>query len=146
MIDAGYSSRSGGPTGGRINRLAADWMVVLVRIYQGLFRLLFTTQCRFEPTCSEYAAQALLGHGIWRGLRLTVRRLARCHPWGGFGCDPVPPESAGADRLLRRHAESKAIDLVAITGSALVKFDAPQPPQADSGRSNLASASESTRS
>lgn len=46
--------------------------------------------CRFTPTCSEYARQALLRHGPVKGLWLALRRLLRCHPWGGSGCDPVP--------------------------------------------------------
>ncbi len=46
--------------------------------------------CRFSPTCSEYAAEALQRHGPGRGLRLAARRLCRCHPWGQSGWDPVP--------------------------------------------------------
>lgn len=46
--------------------------------------------CRFTPTCSEYARQALLKHGPVKGLYLAVRRILRCHPWGGSGYDPVP--------------------------------------------------------
>ncbi|HVL93298.1 MAG TPA: membrane protein insertion efficiency factor YidD [Acidimicrobiales bacterium] len=46
--------------------------------------------CRYIPSCSSYALEALERHGARRGLTLTVRRLARCHPWGGFGADPVP--------------------------------------------------------
>ncbi len=46
--------------------------------------------CRFHPTCSEYALQALRRHGALRGGWLTLRRLARCHPWGGAGIDEVP--------------------------------------------------------
>ena len=48
-------------------------------------------QCRFLPTCSDYAAQALTLHGPVRGGYLAARRLCRCHPWGGSGFDPVPP-------------------------------------------------------
>lgn len=47
--------------------------------------------CRFEPTCSIYALEAVRRHGAGRGAWLALRRLARCHPWGGCGHDPVPP-------------------------------------------------------
>mgnify|MGYP001179659669 CR=1 FL=1 len=47
--------------------------------------------CRFEPSCSAYAQQALDRHGPWRGGGLALRRICRCHPWGGMGYDPVPP-------------------------------------------------------
>ena len=46
--------------------------------------------CRYWPTCSNYALEALEAHGFWRGSWLTTRRLARCQPWGGRGVDPVP--------------------------------------------------------
>lgn len=47
--------------------------------------------CRFQPTCSAYALEALERHGAFRGGWLTLRRICRCHPWGGHGHDPVPP-------------------------------------------------------
>jgi uncharacterized protein len=50
--------------------------------------------CRFDPSCSTYALEALEGHGAVRGSWLTIRRLARCHPWGGLGWDPVPDRKA----------------------------------------------------
>jgi putative membrane protein insertion efficiency factor len=46
--------------------------------------------CRFSPSCSGYASEALRIHGAWRGLWLAMRRVCRCHPWGGCGADPVP--------------------------------------------------------
>ena len=62
----------------------------LIRIYQILFRSITAGVCRFEPSCSEYAIQALQQHGLGRGLWLTGKRLARCHPWHPGGYDPVP--------------------------------------------------------
>jgi putative membrane protein insertion efficiency factor len=51
--------------------------------------------CRFHPTCSEYASDAIAAHGPFRGLALAARRLARCHPWCEGGMDPVPPSDRG---------------------------------------------------
>ena len=61
-----------------------------VRLYQAA-RAGRSSPCRFTPTCSEYALEALEAHGALRGTALAARRLARCHPWGGRGFDPVPP-------------------------------------------------------
>jgi len=54
-------------------------------------------QCRFLPTCSDYAAEALIQHGPVRGSWLAARRLCRCHPWGGSGYDPLPPRKGSHD-------------------------------------------------
>ena len=54
-------------------------------------------QCRFLPTCSDYAAEALITYGPWRGSLLAGRRLCRCHPWGGSGFDPLPPRQPRPD-------------------------------------------------
>ena len=62
----------------------------LIGLYQAGTSPLLGGGCRFTPTCSCYARQALLRHGSARGLSLTVRRILRCHPWGGCGADPVP--------------------------------------------------------
>lgn len=69
----------------------------LVRGYQAV-RAGRPSPCRFVPSCSVYAVEALERHGAARGSWLTVRRLARCHPWGGYGLDPVPdcPEREAA--------------------------------------------------
>jgi uncharacterized protein len=61
-----------------------------VRGYQLLVSPLLPPACRFLPTCSEYAAEAIERHGARRGVLLALRRLARCHPWGDSGYDPVP--------------------------------------------------------
>jgi len=64
-----------------------------IRLYQLTLSPLFAGNCRFEPSCSRYAMAALEQHGLLRGSWLTLRRLARCHPLGGSGLDPVPPSS-----------------------------------------------------
>ena len=65
-------------------------LIALVRGYQHLISPLFPATCRYTPSCSEYAVQALRRHGILRGLWLAVRRVVRCHPWAEGGEDPVP--------------------------------------------------------
>ena len=68
---------------------AARALAVPVRVYQ-LVRAGRPSPCRYWPTCSSYALEALARHGALRGTWLTVRRVCRCHPWGGWGSDPVP--------------------------------------------------------
>ena len=65
-------------------------LIILVRFYQICISPLKPATCRFTPTCSAYAIEALRKHGPVKGLYLTVKRLLRCHPWGGSGYDPVP--------------------------------------------------------
>jgi putative membrane protein insertion efficiency factor len=65
-------------------------LLLLVRFYQLFISPLTPASCRYTPTCSAYAAQAIGQYGAWRGGRLALRRIARCHPWGGHGYDPVP--------------------------------------------------------
>ena len=75
----------------RIVSKGVVWLLVLpIRFYQIAISPLLGPSCRFTPTCSEYARQALLKHGPVKGLWLAVRRILRCHPWGGSGYDPVP--------------------------------------------------------
>jgi putative membrane protein insertion efficiency factor len=65
-----------------------------VRLYQVLFSPLFAGSCRFLPSCSAYAHDAIVEHGALRGIWLAARRLARCHPLGSSGFDPVPGRGA----------------------------------------------------
>ena len=69
---------------------AAQVVAGLVRGYQLLLRPLLPPACRFEPSCSRYAIDAVERHGALRGSWLAARRVGRCHPWGGSGHDPVP--------------------------------------------------------
>ena len=65
-------------------------LILLIRIYQYVFRPFLGRSCRFHPSCSEYAGEALQRHGLLKGLWLAVRRVSRCHPWSPGGYDPVP--------------------------------------------------------
>jgi len=63
----------------------------LILVYQYVISPIFPPSCRFHPTCSSYFKQALLTWGVFKGTYLGFKRIARCHPWGGSGHDPVPP-------------------------------------------------------
>jgi putative membrane protein insertion efficiency factor len=65
-------------------------MLLVIRAYRYLLSPWWGNQCRFDPTCSEYAMQAIQEHGSLRGSWLALRRLGKCHPWHRGGFDPVP--------------------------------------------------------
>ncbi|QNM96784.1 membrane protein insertion efficiency factor YidD [Chitinimonas koreensis] len=65
-------------------------LIALIQLYRYTLSPTLGANCRFTPSCSQYAVEALRRHGTWRGGWLTIRRLCRCHPWGGHGHDPVP--------------------------------------------------------
>ena len=65
-------------------------LVGLIRIYQFTVSPLLGSRCRFYPSCSDYAVEAMRRHGAWSGLWLALRRVAHCHPWHPGGFDPVP--------------------------------------------------------
>lgn len=67
------------------------WLLILpIRFYQKCISPLTPATCRFTPTCSHYAIEAIRKHGPFKGLALAVWRILRCNPWGGSGYDPVP--------------------------------------------------------
>jgi putative membrane protein insertion efficiency factor len=70
----------------------------LIRLYQLTLSPLLGLRCRYEPTCSKYAAEAIARFGARRGVWLAAKRLGRCHPWGGSGYDPVPAANGPAAR------------------------------------------------
>ena len=72
----------------KIARLPSLLLVGLVRAYQVVISPHFPSSCRYTPTCSQYAVEALRTYGALRGLILSVHRIFRCHPWGGHGYDP----------------------------------------------------------
>ena len=79
-------------------------MLVLIRGYQLLISPFFPPSCRYIPSCSEYARQAVVRHGPLRGGWLALRRLLRCHPWADWGYDPVP--DAPADQVKGSRAQN----------------------------------------
>ncbi|HEY3145396.1 MAG TPA: membrane protein insertion efficiency factor YidD [Dongiaceae bacterium] len=75
-----------------------------IRLYQWTISPLLGVNCRYAPSCSEYAIEAIATHGIARGGWFALRRVLRCHPWGGSGYDPVPPVRSGAHDPRCHHA------------------------------------------
>ncbi len=77
---------------------ALAWpLIQLVRFYRLAISPWLGANCRFDPTCSSYAIEALQIHGVLKGTWLALRRIGRCHPWGGSGYDPVPTNQEDAD-------------------------------------------------
>jgi len=74
----------------QISKLLAQLLILPIRFYQRCISPLTPPSCRFTPTCSQYAVEALRKYGPFKGSWLALRRLLRCHPWGGSGYDPVP--------------------------------------------------------
>jgi len=73
-----------------LSRLFAMMLLIPIVFYQRCISPLTPPSCRFTPTCSQYAKEAILKHGPIKGIYLAIRRILRCHPWGGSGYDPVP--------------------------------------------------------
>ena len=71
-----------------LSRAAAGIIILVVRLYQATLSRFLGGQCRFQPTCSEYMIGSVRAHGPWRGGWRGMKRIARCHPWGGSGYDP----------------------------------------------------------
>lgn len=64
--------------------------LAIIKLYQLMISPLTPATCRFEPTCSHYAKEALKVHGLFKGTWLAIKRIGKCHPWGSEGYDPVP--------------------------------------------------------
>jgi putative membrane protein insertion efficiency factor len=65
-------------------------MLLLIKFYQGSISPFFSSTCRYSPTCSVYASEAITKHGAFKGGRIAIKRIFSCHPFGGNGYDPVP--------------------------------------------------------
>lgn len=74
----------------KVNELLKKLFIFPIRLYQWFLSPLLGSTCRFQPTCSHYMAGAIQEWGIFKGIWLGLKRIGRCHPWGGHGYDPVP--------------------------------------------------------
>ncbi|ADY52315.1 protein of unknown function DUF37 [Pseudopedobacter saltans DSM 12145] len=73
-----------------LKKILSGFFLFLIKLYQYLLSPLLGASCRYTPTCSQYGIEAIKKYGPFKGFWLTVKRIARCHPWGGHGHDPVP--------------------------------------------------------
>lgn len=76
----------------KIRKLGERVLILPIKFYRASISPMLPAACRFTPTCSQYAIEAIETHGAVKGSWLAIRRLGRCHPWGGTGYDPVPPK------------------------------------------------------
>jgi putative membrane protein insertion efficiency factor len=77
-----------------IGRILSWILIIPIKIYQWTISPLLPNSCRHTPTCSRYAVEALKIHGIFKGSYLALSRILKCHPWGTWGYDPVPPKKS----------------------------------------------------
>lgn len=73
-----------------LSKIVGALLILPIQIYRACISPMLPASCRYTPTCSQYAIEAIRKHGPLRGGWLAVRRICRCHPWGGSGYDPVP--------------------------------------------------------
>lgn len=71
--------------------------ILLIKGYQNFISPLLPSSCRYTPTCSHYAVEALQTHGLLKGGWLAAKRIGSCNPWGGSGYDPVPPKNGNSE-------------------------------------------------
>ena len=73
-----------------LNKIVIFPLVLFIRGYQFIISPMLGSNCRFMPTCSEYATESLKEYGLIKGTFLTIKRIGKCHPWGDHGYDPIP--------------------------------------------------------
>ncbi|MFB9353836.1 membrane protein insertion efficiency factor YidD [Sneathiella chinensis] len=93
-----------------MSRLVTYFLQGLIKIYQYGISPYLPANCRYYPTCSAYANEALKVHGPFFGAWLTLRRLLRCHPFGGHGYDPVPPGKQNCHRCRTQSSDDASVE------------------------------------
>jgi putative membrane protein insertion efficiency factor len=73
-----------------LNKIIIFPFVLFIRVYQLIISPMLGSNCRFIPTCSEYAMESLKEYGLIKGIFLSIKRIGKCHPWGSHGYDPIP--------------------------------------------------------
>ncbi|MFN7013480.1 MAG: membrane protein insertion efficiency factor YidD [Bacteroidia bacterium] len=73
-----------------MKNLVSYLLILLLKLYKGAISPYLPRACRYTPTCSDYGMEAIKKHGPFKGTFLTLKRVSRCHPWGGHGHDPLP--------------------------------------------------------
>ncbi|MBT8295042.1 MAG: membrane protein insertion efficiency factor YidD [Gramella sp.] len=76
-----------------LNQWLSNILTAIVQFYKKFISPVTPASCRYQPTCSSYMLEAIKTHGAFKGFWLGIKRIARCHPWGGSGYDPVPRKS-----------------------------------------------------
>ena len=113
-----------------MTRSPARALLAVVRFYQRAISPAFPPRCRFAPTCSAYAVEAIELHGAARGSWLALRRLAKCAPWHPGGVDLVPPRPAAAGTAGHPHSSCTTARPTAAAGAALTDEGTPRPDRA----------------
>lgn len=73
-----------------LSKLFSSFFIFIITLYKKLISPILPPSCRYLPTCSDYGIEAIKKYGALKGGWLTIKRISRCHPWGGHGYDPVP--------------------------------------------------------
>ena len=76
-----------------LNKFIIFPLFIIIKAYQLIISPIIGSNCRFLPTCSEYAIESLKSYGLIKGIFLTVKRIGKCHPWGSHGYDPIPSKN-----------------------------------------------------
>jgi len=76
-----------------LNKVVIFPLLIIIKAYQIILSPILGSNCRFLPTCSEYAIESLKSHGLIKGIMLTLKRVGKCHPWGNHGYDPIPSKN-----------------------------------------------------